>query len=117
MENIIVTFRIKKGGRFNNGGHKVFAGEFDINQVLNGHFGHGIFMNEDETAYLDQNGNHLIDVNDTTNGTGVLDFDGIYDTVICRNIEDCTDDEIEIIAKSNDYKSSQLEDFINQSKT
>lgn len=118
-KNIIVSFHIGRGGRFNNPGHKTFLGEMNYQQLIDMNSDHLYITNRDEngrfcTPFLANcNGNM---VSDTIKGeVGELNFDNEYDSDYCKLIQDCTDAELQIIADSNLYKSSQLEDYLNES--
>jgi hypothetical protein len=55
----------------------------------------------------DTNGNHVTD-DDLNADTGKLDFDGDYDSDIVKNIDDCTDSEINVIAESREFKNYDI---------
>jgi hypothetical protein len=60
---------------------------------------------------VDQNGNSIS--NQSPNDLiGALDFDGQYDFDSCDYIENCTEDELEIISKTDVYKSPELITFL-----
>lgn len=117
--SIIVSFHIGRGGRFNNAGHKTYLGEKNYQDLISMNSDHLYITNRDEngrfcTPFLANcNGNM---VSDTIKGeVGYLEFDYDYDTDYAKRIEDCTEEELQIIADSNLYKSSQLEDYLHES--
>lgn len=64
-----------------------------------------------EAYYCDCNGNStglLVD----NDGTGTIDNDGDYDTTIVKKLEDCSEDELQLIHNSNNYKSSDVADYV-----
>lgn len=99
-----VWFHVGRGGRFNNGGHKTYRGV--VNQLADC-FGDStvIDFNEDgnplpdeDWVLLDSGGNVILNGRDQIEAeTGVLDWDSEYDTDIVRYIEDCDDDEYQLI--------------------
>jgi hypothetical protein len=117
--NIIVHFHVGRGGQFNNAGHKSFVGENDISDVISFRNDHIFIQDRDDKGrfispmYVDHNGNELISVKMAETGVGILDFDGYYDSEICKYLSDCDENELLLIKKSINYKSVILEDFIN----
>ena len=113
------TFKIGRGGRFYNAGHKKLIG---YNESLQDYFHDVILIDgtddeseeelpEEEWKLLDLNGNTLLEGHEIMSKTGVLDFDGEYDTIIVRSIENLLDDEKAIVAEAyetfdNDYKAA-----------
>jgi len=114
---IIVAFHIGRGGRFYNSGHKTFLGELNFSdlQMLNAN--NIFYRDRDErgrfmkTEIYDGAGNFVSD-DDPKGLIGRLDFDGDFDTDYCKYIEDCTDEELQIIAKSIDFKSFELKEYL-----
>jgi hypothetical protein len=117
MKKIIVAFHIGRGGRFNNAGHKSFIGEktfFDLITMNNS----DLFIKDRDKKgkfckpfLTDQQGNEISNqsINDLV---GKLDFDSQYDTDYCNFIEDCDENELNVIAKSKEYKSPELIAFL-----
>jgi hypothetical protein len=90
-KELIVAFHIGKGGRFNNSGHLSYIGENDINNFTN-----DLFLSEDESEYLDLNGEKvglLVD----NNGIGYIDIDGQYDTTYTTTVGQMTDEEVSAV--------------------
>ena len=102
--NMKVRFHIGRGGQFNNAGHKTYVGT--VND-LSDCFGDSIVFSEDENGnplsdsewkLVDSGGNVILSGRDEIESeTGILDWDGEYDTDIVRNLEDCDDDEYQLI--------------------
>lgn len=114
---IIVAFHIGRGGMFYNGGHKSFIGELNFQDLQKLNTDNIFYRGRDErgrfmrTEIYDGAGNFVS--GDDPNGLiGRLDFDGDYDTDYCKYIEDCTDEELELIAKSGDFKSFELIEYL-----
>lgn len=103
-QNIKVRFHIGRGGRFYNGGHKTYEGTVDS---LADCFGEAFIISEDENGnalpdsewqLIDGGGNVILSGRDEIESeTGVLDWDGEYDTDIVRHISECDDDEYQLI--------------------
>jgi hypothetical protein len=101
LENkTIVAFHIGRGGRFNNAGHTSFVGEKSISNFVD-----SLFLNEDETEYTDGNGNKIgLTVKECNSGIGIINIDGGYDTTYTCYLQDCSDEELEIIAKTKEER-------------
>lgn len=149
-KNIIVTFHIGRGGRFNNAGHTQFL---DDNNSAKSSVENSNFLGfENESDIIEEHGDDVLDLisdlnNDDTSSEykefckkygdlgGVVvkgpsgeiigdyvadgepfhyDYDGQYDTTYGVEIEDCDEDQIEMIVKSDRFKSSELIDWINE---
>lgn len=103
-QNMKVRFHIGRGGQFNNAGHKTYVGT--VND-LSDCFGDSIVFSEDENGnplpdsewrLVDGGGNVILSGRDEIESdTGILDWDGEYDTDIVRYLEDCDDDEYQLI--------------------
>lgn len=90
-KDLIVAFHIGKGGRFYNSGHLSYIGENDINNFTN-----DLFLSEDESEYLDLNGEKvglLVD----NDGIGRIDIDGQYDTTYTTTVGQMTDEEVSAV--------------------
>lgn len=115
---IIVAFHIGRGGRFNNPGHKTFIGEKNLQDLIVANNQYLYEVNRDEKGrfckpYLaDQSGKTILDAEDLKKEVGCLEFDGTYDTDCCCYIDDCSDEEIDIIFDSHDVVSFELTDYI-----
>lgn len=103
-QNIKVRFHIGRGGHFHNAGHKTYVGTVDS---LSDCFGDSLIISEDEDGkalpdsewqLIDGGGNVILSGRDEIESdTGILDWDGEYDTDIVRYLSDCDDDEYQII--------------------
>ena len=123
-DKTIVYFHTGRGGRFYNSGHVTFCGSHDLQWVLNmcDSGKHWCFLqNRDEKGrfctpyYSDQNGNFLISEKEAESGVGSLDWDGDYDADNCFYLEDCDENDLLLIADSNEFDKEDLieEYFIN----
>lgn len=103
-QNVKVRFHVGRGGRFHNAGHKTYVGKVD---VLADCFGDSIIISEDENGnplpdsewqLIDSGDNVILSGRDEIEAeTGVLDWDGGYDTDIVRYLSECDDDEYQMI--------------------
>ena len=103
-QDLKVRFHIGRGGRFNNAGHKTYVGT--VNE-LSDCFGDSIVISEDENGktlpdsewkLVDSGSNVILSGRDEIESeTGILDWDGEYDTDIVRKLSECDDDEYQLI--------------------
>ena len=103
-QDMKVRFHIGRGGRFNNAGHKTYVGT--VNE-LSDCFGDSIVISEDENGktlpdsewkLVDSGSNVILSGRDEIESeTGILDWDGEYDTDIVRKLSECDDDEYKMI--------------------
>ena len=103
-QNLKVRFHIGRGGRFNNAGHKTYI--CSVNG-LSDCFGESIVISEDENGHplpdsewqlVDGGGNVILTGRDEIESeTGIIDWDGEYDTDIVRKLSECDDDEYQMI--------------------
>ena len=111
-ENIMVRFHVGRGGRFHSQGHKMYV---DTVKGLSDCFGDAFIISEDpdgntlpdkEWQLIDGGGNVILKGRDAIESpTGVLDWDGEYDTDIVRYLSECSDEECELIIDAyNNYK-------------
>jgi len=103
-EKTILHFHTGRGGRFNNQGHVTFCGVNDIGEVLSilDSGKHNTYLEGD--VYTDCNGGELITVAEVETGVGILDWDGDYDTDVCKFLEDCSEDElIKVLGAGYEY--------------
>lgn len=90
-KDLIVAFHIGKGGRYYNSGHLSYIGEHTINYFTN-----DLFLSENESEYLDPNGEKVGLLFDN-NGIGRIDIDGEYDTTYTTTVGQMTDEEVSAI--------------------
>ena len=103
-QDMKVRFHIGRGGHFNNAGHKTYVGT--VNE-LSDCFGDSIVISEDENGktlpdsewqLVDSGSNVILSGRDEIESeTGILDWDGEYDTDIVRKLSECDDDEYQLI--------------------
>lgn len=64
-----------------------------------------------ELEYFDGSG-HAVGLPVENDGTGTIDIDRDYDTTIVMKLEDCDEDELQLIHNSSNYKSSDVADYV-----
>lgn len=119
----IVAFHIGRGGRFHNPGHKTFNQHI---QKLSDCFGENFFIfKEDEDGNALPDGQwQLVDGGSNVilegranieSKTGVLDWDGEYDTDIVQYLSECSESEIDLIYQAyldGDVWDDELKDYV-----
>lgn len=101
----ILAFHIGRGGRFNNGGYRTFKGFKAIDK-----FTDDLFMNKEETEYIDGNGNSvglLVD----NDGTGSIDIDGDFDTIYCKRLDDFWGGDMNAVLRSDDFRKLDVLEY------
>lgn len=103
-QDIKVRFHIGRGGRSYSAGFKTYKG---IVNSLSDCFSDSTIISEDENGkplpdsewqLLDGGDNVILTGRDEIESeTGILDWDGEYDTDIVRHLSECTDDEYQMI--------------------
>ncbi len=104
-QNMKVRFHIGRGGHFNNAGHKTYVGTVNKLSDCFGDFCNIIDVDEngdplpDSEWQLEDGGGKVIlsGRDEIESETGVLDWDGEYDTDIVRDLSECNDDEYQLI--------------------
>ena len=98
-EQIVVAFQV---GSFSKYFHKrrgtlTYLGEFNFRDILYLRYSE-IFIKDvnGKKVITDEMGN-IISYDDPDGVVGVLNFDEEYDTTYCKYLQDCTDEEIEVI--------------------
>lgn len=72
----------------------------------------GLKLGED--VYTDSNGSQMITVAEAESGVGGLNWDEGYDTDVCMLLSECSDNELKIIANSDEWnKEGLLQEFFN----
>jgi uncharacterized protein involved in tolerance to divalent cations len=66
-----------------------------------------------ELVYTDGAGNEVgLSVKEAETGIGRINIDNEYNTTYTCYVDDCDENEIECIARSNDYKSDELIEYL-----
>lgn len=119
----IVAFHIGRGGRFHNPGHKSFMPH--IKQLSDCFSESCIIFQEDEEGnplpdeqwqLIDGGGNVILEGRaNIESTTGVLDWDGEYDTDIVQYLSECDDNEVDMIYQAyldDEYMEDELKDYV-----
>jgi hypothetical protein len=148
----IVAFKIGRGGRFNNSGHRKFLGERSIGdftedlfvrwtnegqfkdrygysfcrtdehqkciqdlitdgefEELEEKFGITQEMLGEQAYYCGASLNPVgLTMEESDSGIGCIDIDGEYNTVYCKYLDDCTEEEVELIRDSGEWNAEEL---------
>lgn len=100
---IVVAFHVGRGGQFHNPGHKTYKGEINFTQLCNSQSQYLSVVNRDSNGrfcrpyLIDAGGNTAVTPDDYGKEVGVIDYDGEYDTWVCKYIEDCDDGELMLV--------------------
>ena len=112
--SIIVCFHVGRGGYHHNPGYKSFNPYVHSIQdlfkdgFLNCEDENGNPLPDDEWTLTDQGGNIILEGRkEIESPVGILEWDTIYDTDIVKYLEDCADEEIELIMKA--YQNYEIE--------
>lgn len=63
-----------------------------------------------ELVYVDWNGSE-VGLAYENDGTGRINIDNAYNTTVVKYLEDCSDDELLMIYKSNNWKSADVQEY------
>ena len=78
-------------------GTLTYLGEYTFKDIQKVRANEIFYKEKDgKTIITDENGNIVSD-DDPNGDVGVLNFDEEYDTTYCKYLQDCTDEEIEVI--------------------
>lgn len=118
----IVAFHIGRGGSFNNPGHKIFNPYVDKlsdcyeDCFIESEDFEGNPLPDEQWQLVDVSGRVLLEGREQINSdTGILDWDGEYNTDIVKYLDECTEDEIEILYNhylTHGYMDDELKDYV-----
>ena len=125
-KTITVCFHVGRGGYHNNPGYKTFN---PYAHSIQDFFDYGFLYYEDEDGnplpdeewtLTDQSGNIILEGRqEIESPVGILEWDTIYDTDIVRYIEDCDDEEIDILYNeiiNYKYMDNDVSDYVCRKK-
>lgn len=117
-KKIIVAFHMARGGQYFNPGHKTYLPNvkrlldylpYSPEDVIVKEDAQGNPFPEEKWVWCDGNGEVLLWGRAAIEAeTGILDYDGEYDTCIVRYLEDCTEDEISVLFQA--YLAGKVSD-------
>lgn len=114
-KSIIVCFHVGRGGYLNSPGQKIYnpyvhnIQDLFEDGFLNCEDEDGNTLPDEEWTLTDQCGNIILEGRyEIESPVGVLEWDTIYDTDIVKYIEDCTDEEMELIMEA--FRNWEMED-------
>lgn len=111
---IIVSFCISNSMYMNNPGYLYYSGEADF-QKLQQSAAYSLTVGEkDGKKVLYNRYGFLATEDDLESKIGILDIDGLYYTLYCKYIEDCSIEELRLIRESTYEKSDKLLEYLNQ---
>ena len=118
MTRTVVHFHIGRGGRFHKPGYKTFVGVEDMHSsessIVFEQDEDGKPLPDEDWVLVDGGGSELMRGKaNILARTGRLDYDGEYNTDIFKYIEDCNDEEVELIKTAiikEDVSSFRLTD-------
>lgn len=112
-QRTIVAFHTGRGGRFNNAGHVTFMGEKNFQDLISMNsenlFEQNRVKGRFSKPYLtDLNGQVIVEAEDFNALVGTLNFDNDYDTDCACYLDECSDEELRIIAESDYWNKEAL---------
>lgn len=119
----IVAFHVGRGGRFHNPGHKTFnpyitelSDCFGESSMIFQEDEEGNPLPDEQWQLIDSGGNVILEGRDNIESdTGILDWDGDYNTDIVKYLSECSDSEIGIIYQAyldDEYMDDDLKDYV-----
>lgn len=122
-KNYIVAFHMGRGGRFHNPGHwsfmphiKKLSDCFSETSIISQEDEEGNSLPDEQWQLIDGGGNVILEGrNKIESTTGILDWDGGYDTDIVKYLSECDENEIDIIYQAylkEEYMDEELKDYI-----
>ncbi len=98
-EQIVVAFQVGSFSKYayKKRGTLTYLGEYTFKDIQKLRANEIFYKEKDwKTIITDEMGN-IISYDDPDGVVGVLNFDEEYDTTYCKYLQDCTDEEIEVI--------------------
>lgn len=126
-QDFIVSFHIGRGGRFHNAGHRTFnpyvkrlSDCFSDSCTVFCEDEEGNPLPDEKWQLIDGGGNVVLEGRSAIESvTGILDWDGEYDTDIVKYLSECSEDELETVYQfylEDGYMDGELKDAVCSAK-
>ena len=99
---VLITIKTGRGGRFYNGGHRsiIDSGKSITDYIDN------LFFDEKKQTLHDDGGE--LDFEFNSNGTGYIDIDGQYNTIVVCLLSDLEPEKYYLLAESQEWNRVEL---------
>ena len=107
-DDLLITINVGRGGRFYNGGHKSLI---DSGKSIKDYIDDHLFFDEEKNILYDGAENKL-DFEFNENGTGYINIDNQYNTVIVSLLSDLNPEEYYLIGDSDVWNAVELLELV-----
>lgn len=110
FKKLVVAFQIGTLSRYNYKKPNVitYLGEYTFKDIQKLRANEIFYKKVDDKDIITDEMGNIVSDDDINGEVGVLNFDNNYDTTYCKYYEDCTIEEMEVIKKSDMYKTAEL---------
>lgn len=114
FKKLVVAFQIGTLSKYNYKNPNVitYLGEMDFKAIQKLRINEIFYKKVDGKDIITDEMGNIVSDDDINGEVGVLNFDNNYDTTYCKYYEDCTIEEMEVIKKSDMYKTAELEAYL-----
>ena len=114
FKKLVVAFQIGTLSRYNykRQGIITYLGEMDFKEIQKLRINEIFYKKVDGKDVITDEMGNIVSDDDINGEVGVLNFDNNYDTTYCKYLQDCTIEEMEVIKKSDMYKTAELEAYL-----
>lgn len=114
FKKLVVAFQIGTLSRYNYKKPNVitYLGEYTFKDIQKLRANEIFYKEKDGKDIITDEMGNIVSDDDINGEVGVLNFDNNYDTTYCKYYEDCTIEEMEVIKKSDMYKTAELEAYL-----
>jgi len=114
FKKLVVAFQIGTLSRYNYKKPNVitYLGEMDFKAIQKLRINEIFYKKADGKDIITDEMGNIVSDDDINGEVGVLNFDNNYDTTYCKYLQDCTIEEMEVIKKSDMYKTAELEAYL-----
>jgi len=98
-EQIVVAFQVGSFSKYayKKRGTLTYLGEYTFKDIQKLRANEIFYREKDGKIIITDEMGNIVSDDDPNGDVGFLDFDGAYDTTYCKYLQDCTDEEIEVI--------------------